>query len=106
MIRGTIIFDLLTAANITAFPIIADSGANTPFAVYRRNNFDISSKDGSILITYEVKFVANSYASSLEMLNSFLNVAKGFEIEDFGEEFNDNYYINTIQITIENEYNV
>lgn len=99
MIDGTKIYNILSGLSITGYPLVADKGAKIPFAVYRRIDSD-TTKDIDTELTYEIKFVAGTYSESLQLLNTFLDSQNYIGYEDGGEDYQDNYFINTIQVTI------
>lgn len=115
-------------ANLTYYPLIGDADAEAPYVVYQRLSQELdNSKDGEFGMnaSFIVKFVAATYSESLEMLKQFaenLFVEDGIEtveeddttteapfeeftvvdvsITDNGEEWSENYFINTITVNI------
>ena len=96
------------------FPLIADSGVDAPYVVYKRNEqLPNENKDGIGYYTasYSINFIASSYAQSVEMLTKYTEaiytgdtdfgvVVTDVDIQDAGEDWVEGYFIQSINLTI------
>lgn len=111
-------------AKLTYYPLIGDADASAPYVVYQRLSQELdNSKDGELGMnaSFIVKFVASTYSESLEMMKLFaenLFIEEGTETDneeetpfeefsvvdvsiiDNGEEWSENYFINTITVNV------
>lgn len=104
------IYSVAQRANLKIYPLIADSGATAPYLVYQRNEVGNENKDVLSVANFSVKCISQNYANSLELVDQFQNnlftgecgefEIDSYYIEDGGEDWNEGYFIQTINITV------
>lgn len=113
---GQPVADACNIINLRCFPLIADSGTPSPYAIYRRTSQDITtSKDGVVDLNaqYEIIIVAQNYAQSVSLLHQLIDalrityaqehedyIVDEIRFEDGGEDYTENCFLQNLTLSI------
>lgn len=110
-----LLYDDIQVSNIVGngiYPIVADSGAKSPFIAYRRTALIPSLTKDILLentITFEIVCVANTYSQSIDLANAVTNVLDNHRFMELGirminlsaayEDYMDDSFVQTLSFT-------